>query len=41
MMCKDFANTLEVSDHPAMVYGGRVSRMLFDQYLALEGRFLL
>ena len=41
MMCKDFANKLEVSDHPAMVYGGRVSRMLFDQYLALEGRFLL
>ena len=41
MMCKDFANKLEVNDHPAFVYGGRVSRMLFDQYLALEGRFLL
>lgn len=41
MMCKDFHNKLEVSDHPAMVYGAKVSRMLFDQYLALEGRFLL
>lgn len=40
LMCKDFANKLEVNDHPAFVYGGRVSRMLFDQYLALEGRFV-
>lgn len=39
LMCKGFANKLEVSDHPAFVYGGRVSRLLFDQYLALEGSF--
>lgn len=39
LMCKNFANKLEVNDHPAFVYGGRVSRMLFDQYLALEGSF--
>ena len=39
LMCKDFANKLEVNDHPAMVYGGKVSRLLFDQYLALEGSF--
>lgn len=39
LMCKDFANKLEVNDHPAFVYGGRVSRLLFDQYLALEGSF--
>ena len=41
LMCKDFANKLEVNDHPAFVYGGRVSRLLFDQYLALEGSFSL
>ena len=40
MMCKDFANKLEVKDHPAFIYGGRVSRLLFDQYLALEGSFV-
>jgi beta-lactamase class A len=40
MMVKDFANKLEINDHPAFVYGGRVSRMLFDQYLALEGSFV-
>lgn len=39
LMCKNFANKLEVNDHPAFVYGGRVSRLLFDQYLALEGSF--
>lgn len=41
LMCKNFANKLEVNDHPAFVYGGKVSRLLFDQYLALQGRFLL
>ena len=41
LMCKDFANKLEVNDHPAFLYGGRVSRLLFDQYLALEGSFAL
>ena len=41
LMCKDFANKLEVNDHPAFLYGGRVSRLLFDQYLALEGSFSL
>lgn len=41
LMCTDFVNKLEVNDHPAFVYGQRVSRLLFDQYLALEGRFVL
>ena len=41
LMCKNFANKLEVNDHPAFLYGGRVSRLLFDQYLALEGSFSL
>ena len=35
-----FANKLEVNDHPSVIYGNRVSRMLFDQYLALEGSFV-
>lgn len=39
MMCTDFKNKLEVNDHPAFLYGAQVSRLLFDQYLALEGRF--
>lgn len=39
IMCTDFKNKLEVKDHPAFVYAQRVSRVLFDQYLALEGRF--
>ena len=33
-------NKLEVNDHPSVIYGNRVSRMLFDQYLALEGSFV-
>lgn len=41
LMRKDFANKLEVNDHPAFLYGARVSRLLFDQYLALEGSFSL
>ena len=40
MMCTAFANKLEVNDHPSVIYGNRVSRMLFDQYLALEGSFV-
>ena len=39
LMCTDFGNKLEVDDHPAFVYGQRVSRLLFDQYLAKEGSF--
>ena len=39
MMCSGFTNLLEVPDHPAFVYGQRVSRLLFDQYLAKEGTF--
>ena len=39
MMCTGFSNKLEVPDHPAFLYGQRVSRLLFDQYMALGGRF--
>ncbi|MBR6114815.1 MAG: serine hydrolase [Oscillospiraceae bacterium] len=41
LMNKDFSDRLYYNDHPAYIYGGRVSRLLFDQYLALEGRFRL
>lgn len=40
MMHKDFDNIMEYNDHPAMIFGSRISRLILDQYLALEGRFL-
>ena len=39
LLCKDFKNKLEVPDHPAFLYGQRVSRLLFDQYVAKKGTF--
>ncbi len=41
MMHKNFSDSLYYAGHPATVYGAKVSRMLLDQYLALEGRFRL
>ncbi len=41
LMAKDFADPLYYNDHPAMEYGARVSRMVLDTYLSLEGRFVL
>lgn len=41
MMHKEFQDSLYYPEHPATVFGSRVSRMLFDQFLALEGRFTL
>ncbi len=38
MLHKDFSDKQYYPDHPATVYGSRVSRLIFDQYLALEGR---
>lgn len=39
MMHKDFSDAIYYPDHPATVFGAKVSRMILDQYLALEGRF--
>lgn len=39
LLHKDFEDILEYPEHPAFRHGGRVSRMVFDQYLALEGKF--
>lgn len=38
---KNFSDPIYYDGHPAMEYGGRISRMLLDQYLALEGRLAL
>lgn len=36
---KDFQDSLYYSDHESYRFGARVSRLLFDQYMALEGKF--
>lgn len=41
MLNKGFSDAMYYPAHPATVFGARVSRMLFDQFLALEGRFVL
>ena len=41
LMNKDFHDIIEYNDHPSMVYGARVSRMILDQILACEGRLYL
>ena len=38
---KNFHDPVYHSDHSATLFGARVSRMVFDQYLALEGRLVL
>lgn len=38
MFNKDFSDKMYYPEHPATVFGSRVSRLVFDQYLALEGR---
>ena len=41
LMNKEFHDIIEYNEHPAMVYGARVSRMILDQVLACEGRLFL
>ena len=41
LMNKDFHDIIEYNDHPALVYGARVSRMILDQVLACEGRLYM
>lgn len=36
---KDFVDNLYYGDHEAYRFGAKVSRLIFDQYLALNGRF--
>lgn len=41
LFTKDFSDPLYYDDHPSLKFQAKVSRMLFDQYLALEGSFIL
>ncbi|MEY8355375.1 serine hydrolase [Lachnospiraceae bacterium 54-53] len=41
MFHKEFSDAMYYPSHPATVFGARVSRMILDQFLALEGRFLM
>ncbi len=41
MLNKNFSDAMYYPNHPATVFGAKVSRMLLDQFLALEGRFHL
>ena len=41
MFNKNFSDNQYYTEHPATVFGSRVSRLVFDQYLALEGRLKL
>jgi len=38
---KEFHDKQYHTSHESYIYGGKVSRLLFDQYLALEGKFSL
>lgn len=41
MLNKNFSDAMYYPSHPATVFGARVSRMLLEKFLALEGRFVL
>ena len=41
MFTKEFKDPLYYSEHESTVFGSKVSRLFFDQFLALEGRFKL
>ena len=41
LMNKEFHDIIEYNEHPAMVYGAKVSRMILDQVLACEGKLWL
>ena len=41
IMNKNFSDSIYHDDHPAYLYGAKVSRLILDQYLALEGRLVL
>ena len=38
---KEFSDAMYYPEHPATVFGSKVSRLVFDQYLALEGKLAL
>ncbi len=38
LLNKEFSDKMYYSEHPATVFGARISRLIFDQFIALEGR---
>lgn len=38
LMNKNFSDPIYYSGHPATVFGAKISRLIFDQYLALKGK---
>lgn len=38
LLNKEFSDGMYYPDHPATVFGARISRLIFDQYMALEGK---
>lgn len=38
LLNKDFSDKMYYSEHPATIFGARISRLIFDQYMALEGK---
>lgn len=36
---KDFVDNLYYNDHEALRFGGKISRLMFDQYIGLKGTF--
>jgi beta-lactamase class A len=41
LFTKDFQDSLYYPDHESTLFGAKVSRIFFDQFLSLEGRFKL
>lgn len=41
MFHKEFSDAMYYPTHPATIFGARVSKLVLDQFLALEGRFCL
>ena len=41
MFHKEFSDAMYYPAHPATIFGARVSKMVLDQFLALEGKFCL
>lgn len=39
LFTKEFVDNLYYNDHESYRFGGKVSRLVFDQYLALKGKF--
>ncbi|MDO5713918.1 MAG: serine hydrolase [Tissierellia bacterium] len=39
LFTKEFSDPLYYDKHPSLLFQSKVSRLLFDQYLALQGRF--